>query len=122
MTQPALDFTAPAPNAHGTRYAPPAPMRASREARAAMPPEVLTAQQQAIRDALMAAGPDGLTDEEGIARTGINPSSYRPRRGELCALNLVTCKPDIFRLTRAGRKASIWVSVPHRDHFTGGAA
>lgn len=52
----------------------------------------------------------GLTDEAGIARTGIAASTYRPRRVELVDGGLVR---DSGRkaLTASGRQAIVWEAV-----------
>ncbi len=57
--------------------------------------------------AITKAGARGLTDEEGIAATGMGSSTYRPRRIELVARNLVR---DSWqkRKTAAGRDAAVW--------------
>ena len=60
--------------------------------------------------ALRRAGADGLTDEEGIAATGIGPSTYRPRRGELVDRGFVQDGGG-KRPTASGRPAVVWIAV-----------
>lgn len=55
----------------------------------------------------IAASLDGLTDEEGIAATGIPASTYRPRRIELVEANRVF-DSHRTRLTKARRRAAVW--------------
>ncbi len=57
----------------------------------------------------IAMAPDGLTDEEGINRTGIPASTYRPRRVELVEANRVL-DSGRTRLTRSRRAAVVWVA------------
>lgn len=49
----------------------------------------------------------GLTDEEGIAITGIASSTYRPRRVEL--MNAGRIKAGGTRKTASGRTATVWI-------------
>ena len=58
---------------------------------------------------LLRASPGGLTDEELQQRLEMNPSTQRPRRGELVALGLVV-DSGRTRPTRSGRQATVWVS------------
>src|SRR5215468_10935320 len=62
-----------------------------------------------VLDTLTRAGPDGLTDEQGIALTGLSPSTYRPRRVELWRGGLVR---DSGRTRRgpSGKQAVVWVT------------
>lgn len=55
--------------------------------------------------AIHAAG--GLTDEDGIAATGLAASTYRPRRIELVAANYVEDSGHTKR-TKADRPATVW--------------
>jgi hypothetical protein len=50
----------------------------------------------------------GATDEEIQFVVGMNPSTQRPRRIELVRMGLVR-DSGTTRLTRAGRKATVWV-------------
>src|SRR5262245_4791484 len=63
-----------------------------------------------VLDALAAAGLAGLTDEEGIDRTGLSPSTYRPRRVELWRSGLVV-DSGRTRRTASGRNAVIWTAI-----------
>ena len=73
-----------------------------------------------VLDALVAAGAGGLTDEEGIDRTGLGPSTYRPRRVELWQAGLVRDSGKTRRV-RSGKQAVVWevargpADVLHRD-------
>ncbi len=49
------------------------------------------------------------TDEEGCARTGMNPSTWRPRRIELVEAGLV--KKSGVRPGKSGRLMSVWRSA-----------
>lgn len=62
--------------------------------------------------AIREAGPDGLTDDEGEALTGIIPQTYTPRRGELAKQGLIVAT-DRRRPTRSGRPACVWVASEH---------
>jgi hypothetical protein len=53
-------------------------------------------------------GTDGLTDEEMQAKTGMNPSTQRPRRCELVEMGKVRDSGSTRR-TKSGRKAVVWV-------------
>lgn len=61
-----------------------------------------------VLSAIVSGG--GLTDEEGIERTGLSPSTYRPRRVELVQAGRVADSGGT-RPTRSGRKAAVWVAV-----------
>jgi hypothetical protein len=55
---------------------------------------------------LMTANPEGLTDEEMQTRLGMNPSTQRPRRGELADAGLIVrCG---VRKTASNRNADVW--------------
>lgn len=54
--------------------------------------------------------PGGLTDEEVIDRTGLSPSTARPRRIELQRTGLVK-DSGRTRKTRSGRLATVWEAV-----------
>lgn len=55
-------------------------------------------------------GPMGLTDEEIIDRTGLSPSTARPRRIELVQGGQVRDSGGT-RQTRSGRRATVWVAT-----------
>jgi hypothetical protein len=68
-------------------------------------PKTLNAMQRRVLE-LLAANPQGLTDEEMQRRLGMNPSTQRPRRIELARRGLVvTCGT---RRTSSGRNADVW--------------
>jgi predicted ArsR family transcriptional regulator len=54
---------------------------------------------------LKSQGP--MTDEQIADVTGMNPSSVRPRRGELLKAGLIG-REAFNRKTRSGRKAAVW--------------
>ena len=56
------------------------------------------------------AGLDGITDEEGIALTGMNASTYRPRRIECHEKGLIIDYGE-RRRTASGRSAVVWFAV-----------
>ena len=51
--------------------------------------------------------PEGLTDERGIEITGLDPSTYRPRRVELVQSGGVYDSGKT-RMTKSGREAVVW--------------
>jgi len=55
-------------------------------------------------------GSVGATDDEIQVALGMNPSTQRPRRIELCEANAVV-DSGLRRLTRSNRQAVVWVSV-----------
>ena len=63
-----------------------------------------------VLEAIAAAGADGLTDEEGAERVGINGNTYRPRRRELEQADRIR-NTGKTRQTKSGRKAVVWVAV-----------
>ena len=63
-----------------------------------------------VLDAIRRAGADGLTDEEGIAATGIVASTYRQRRVE-CVQAGKVIDSGKTRKTASGRNAVVWVAV-----------
>ena len=68
-------------------------------------PATLNAMQRRVLE-LLAATPDGLTDEEMQTRLGMNPSTQRPRRIELARRGLVVEAGT--RKTVSGRMAVVW--------------
>lgn len=55
--------------------------------------------------------PDGLTDEEGQALTGVAGNSWRPCR--LCLVEFgYVADTEIRRTTMAGRPATVWAVTP----------
>jgi transcription initiation factor IIE alpha subunit len=68
-------------------------------------PATLNAMQRRVLE-LLAATPNGLTDEEMQTRLSMNPSTQRPRRIELARRGLVVeCGT---RRTVSGRMAVVW--------------
>ena len=79
----------------------------SRKAAAAIKPDRHTLRDQVL-DAIRKAGALGATDEEIQQRTGMNPSTQRPRRIELVTL-LRVADSGTTRKTTSGRAATVWV-------------
>lgn len=71
-----------------------------------------------VYDAIDAAGPRGLTDEEAQDLLRLNASTQRPRRVTLVDAGRVY-DSGLTRLTRSGRKATVWIATRHRDPQTG---
>jgi len=63
---------------------------------------------------LLGCLPDGLTDEEAQEMLALQGNTYRPRRVELQEAGLVKDSKTV-RLTKARRKAVVWVAVPIED-------
>jgi hypothetical protein len=82
---------------------------ASPEAAASLGPSDLNEGQERVLEALRAMG--GGTDEEVATRTGMNPSTVRPRRGELQERRLIE-DSGRQRKTRSGRNATVWQITP----------
>ena len=59
---------------------------------------------------LRGAGARGGTDEEIQAALDMNPSTERPRRGELVEAGFVIDSGST-RPTRSGRQATVWLAV-----------
>jgi transcription initiation factor IIE alpha subunit len=77
----------------------------SAQAADSLTPVALNAMQRRVLE-LLAATPDGLTDEEMQRRLRMNPSTQRPRRIELMRRGLVqSCGT---RRTTSGRMAVVW--------------
>lgn len=79
-----------------------------REAAASMRPFTGTMRKEVIR--LLADAPNGLTDDEGGALMKGDRLTFGRRRNELVRAGLVRDSGQ-RRLTPAGRKAIVWVSV-----------
>jgi hypothetical protein len=90
-------FTQRAPSVNGSIT--------SANAADSLAPATLNAMQRRVL-ALLAATPDGLTDEEMQTRLGMNPSTQRPRRIELARRGLVVEAGT--RRTASGRMATVW--------------
>ena len=54
------------------------------------------------------AGAKGATDEEVQIGLDMNPSTERPRRGEIWAYGLITDSLGEKRATTSGRSACVW--------------
>lgn len=65
--------------------------------------------RQAVLNYLLACGDLGSTDEEAQLALNMQPSTSRPRRVELVNLGAVR-DSGRTRLTRSGRKATVWVA------------
>jgi hypothetical protein len=78
----------------------------SRQAAQSIAPAAGTLRARVL--AAIEAAPGGLTDEEGMAVSGIGPSTYRPRRVELWEAGLVHQAGT--RLTKSGRSAVVWAA------------
>ncbi len=63
----------------------------------------------AVLEAIRASA-DGLTDERGQEITGLDGSTYRPRRVELVSLGLVVDSKKV-RMSKSGRSCAVWVMV-----------
>ena len=61
-----------------------------------------------VWNALLAAGVHGLTDEGGCEVTGLDASTYRPRRVELVEDGLVRAVGT--RPSRHGRQMAVWIA------------
>ena len=59
---------------------------------------------------LRGCGELGATDEEIQLGLAMNPSTQRPRRGELLKAGLIQAS-DRKRETRSGRRAVVWITV-----------
>lgn len=65
--------------------------------------------QQRVLDAILRAGVSGLTDAEGQVATGLEGSTYRPRRRWLEQHHYVA-DSGMTRPTPSGRAAAVWVA------------
>jgi hypothetical protein len=90
-------FTQRAPSVNGSIT--------SAKAADSLGPATLNALQRRVLE-LLAATPDGLTDEEMQHKLGMNPSTQRPRRIELARRGLVVEAGT--RKTASGRMATVW--------------
>lgn len=76
------------------------------------------AQHRRLLD-LLAAHPDGLTDEQMQDLLGMNPNTQRPRRGELVTMKLVV-KAGRRRETKSGTPAEVWTLAPEKAEASHG--
>jgi hypothetical protein len=90
-------FTQRAPSVNGSIT--------SAKAADSLGPATLNAMQRRVLE-LLAAWPQGLTDEEMQHKLGMNPSTQRPRRIELARRGLVVEAGT--RRTASGRMATVW--------------
>jgi len=90
-------FTQRAPSVNGSAT--------SAAAADSLGPATLNALQRRVLE-LLAAWPQGLTDEEMQHKLGMNPSTQRPRRIELARRGLVV--EAGMRKTASGRMATVW--------------
>ena len=81
------------------------PSTTSAQAARSLSPATLNAMQRRLLE-LLTATPAGLTDEEMQRRLAMNPSTQRPRRGELAEMGLVVRAGT--RKTASGRSADVW--------------
>jgi hypothetical protein len=78
----------------------------SQAAAASLTPATLNAMQRQLLAFLVDSGATGATDEEMQRGLGMNPSTQRPRRGELADAGLIV-KAGV-RKTASGRNADVW--------------
>jgi len=78
----------------------------SAEAAASLTPETMNALQRRVLDFIASRGEEGATDEECQRELGMNPSTQRPRRGELANAGLIV--ESGTRLTSSRRRATVW--------------
>jgi hypothetical protein len=93
-------FTQRAPSVNGSIT--------SAKAADSLGPATLNAMQRQVLE-LLAATPDGLTDEEQQRLLEMNPSTQRPRRIELARRGLVVEAGT--RRTASGRMATVWKAI-----------
>jgi hypothetical protein len=96
-TETPLPLFAMAPSVNGSAT--------SAKAADSMTPATLNNMQRRVLE-LLAATPEGLTDEEMQRRLRMNPSTQRPRRIELMRRGLVAEAGT--RRTASGRMAVVW--------------
>jgi hypothetical protein len=75
-------------------------------AKASMTAEMLNAMQRRVYEFIRDQGENGATDEECQRALAMNPSSQRPRRGELADGGLIV--EGGTRPTASKRKATVW--------------
>lgn len=93
-------FAAAAPAVRGSRT--------SEAAARSLDSQTLNAMQRMVMEFIRQAGDAGATDEEIQIGIPMNPSSQRPRRGELVDAGLVVEAGT--RKTRSGRLATVWAA------------
>lgn len=72
-----------------------------------MRPHVQTLRRK-VCEFIAQAGAKGCTDEEIQIGLDMNPSTERPRRGEIWAFGLITDSMGEKRATKSGRSAVVW--------------
>jgi hypothetical protein len=80
----------------------------SREAAELIEPDAATL-RGVVLEYIRRCGRLGATDDEVQVALDMNPSTQRPRRVELWKADLIE-RTNVKRLTRSGRKASVWVA------------
>lgn len=78
----------------------------SAAAAASLTAETMNALQRRVLDFIASRGEEGATDEECQRELGMNPSTQRPRRGELANAGLIV--ESGTRLTSSRRRATVW--------------
>lgn len=78
----------------------------SAAAAASLTPETLGSLQRRVFEFIRDRGEEGATDEECQRELGMNPSTQRPRRGELADAGLIV--ESGTRLTSSRRRATVW--------------
>jgi hypothetical protein len=78
----------------------------SAAAAASLTPEALGSLQRRVLEFIRDRGEEGATDEECQRELGMNPSTQRPRRGELANAGLIVEAGT--RLTSSRRRATVW--------------
>lgn len=71
-------------------------------------------QRELVFSTIFTSGRNGMTDEEVQQALGMNPSSQRPRRGELVDAGLVV-DSGVRRDTQAGLEAIVWVAASNQQ-------
>lgn len=79
----------------------------SSEAAASIKPHIKIMRRQ-VAEFIANAGAKGCTDEEVQIGLAMNPSTERPRRGEIWAYGLITDSLGERRATTSGRSATVW--------------
>lgn len=78
----------------------------SAAAAASLTPETMSALQRRVLEFICSRGDQGATDEECQRELRMNPSTQRPRRGELANAGLIVEAGT--RLTSSRRRATVW--------------
>jgi hypothetical protein len=78
----------------------------SAAAAASLTPETMSVLQRRVLEFISSRGEEGATDEECQRELGMNPSTQRPRRGELANAGLIVEAGT--RLTSSRRRATVW--------------